>query len=111
MQRKTANIRRVLEPFRGPECKWLPYYEPSPFEPLDADLYVSAWSRPQRDYLLAVAYFGKSPEQIRGRIKLKLDGEWRAANPLTEESDVVEKDVLRVPIAFERFRLVHLTPK
>ena len=108
MQRKTANIRRILEPFRGPECTWMPYYEPSPFRAMDEGLYVSAWGRPQGDYLLAVAYFGRKPERIVGRISTALSGRWRATNPLTEQACELDASGLRVPIAFECFRLIHL---
>ena len=110
MQRKTAHIRRVLEPFRAPGCTWLPYYQPSPFGAVDRDLYVSAWRRPQGDYLLAVAYFGTSPSRIVARVRVKLAGTWRAVNALTQEPCPIRDGELRVPVEFERFRLVHLTP-
>jgi len=108
MQRKTARIRAVLEPFRGSDCTWFPYYEPSPFRALTDDLYVSAWRRPRGDYLLAVAYFGRDPDRVVGRVSMELPGRWRAANPLTGQACEAADGVLHVSIAFECFRLIQL---
>lgn len=112
MQRKTAQLRRVLEPFRGPNCTWLPYYRPSPFTSPNPNVYVSAWHRPEQDeYLLAVAYFGREPERIGARINVRIEGERHAENPLTRQDVAFANGTLTVPIGFEEFRLVRLESK
>jgi len=111
MQRKTAQIRRVLEPFRGPDCTWLPYYRPSPFTSPNPDVLISAWHRPDDDeYLLVVTYFGREPERIEARVKVGIKGARSAVNPLTLQSVPFTNGTLTVPIGFEEFRLVRLSP-
>jgi hypothetical protein len=113
MQRKTARIRGVIEPFREPGCQWLPYYRPSPFESRTSQVLVSAWGRPKGDYMLAVACFAKAAGTTESRIKLNLNGEWKATNPLTDEVFSIENKVLHLKLGYEDFRLVHLekTPR
>ncbi|MBT4819175.1 MAG: hypothetical protein HN742_07585 [Lentisphaerae bacterium] len=111
MQRKTAQIRRVFEPFRGPDCTWLPYYRPSPFTSPNPDVLISAWHRPDDDeYLLVVTYFGREPERIEARVKVGIKGARSAVNPLTLQSVPFTNGTLTVPIGFEEFRLVRLSP-
>jgi len=54
--------------------------------------------------------FGRSPSRIVARVRVKLAGTWRAVNALTQQPVAMDDGHLRVPVEFERFRLVHLIP-